>query len=276
MANAAFYQHFPLKQSGFIQNPKPTIEELKQKGYINNQGTVVKKTFYMFYMGDYDSSAWLYSQWKGFWDDKARGAVPIGWAINPSLIERFPLAYDYLFKTLSLNDRLIAGDSGAGYVNPTQFYSPRNPSHLPANPQLWGNRCQAYYGRFNITFTGFIIQGSSGPITTTAEELYVPFSPDGMVLQQGDAPSGKPPTHMVGKTPVFAETDIPRTVDEAVNAIMSQYAPGVTAFKVYRAILISPSFLLQVVNEVNTRSNGNMVVVEPLVLSLLAQTVLAE
>lgn len=52
-------------------------------------------------------------------------AVPLGWAVDPNLKERFPVVFDYIFNSLQPNDRLITGDSGAGYVNPTQLFVPR-------------------------------------------------------------------------------------------------------------------------------------------------------
>lgn len=58
-ANAAFLRFFPLNAT-YTQNPKPTINDLKKLGYIDNQGKVVPKTFIMFYVGDYDSASWLY------------------------------------------------------------------------------------------------------------------------------------------------------------------------------------------------------------------------
>eukprot|EP00731_Ephydatia_muelleri_P010702 Em0005g1288a len=61
MANAAFYQHFPLPVN-MTQNPAPTMQQLMEKGYIDADGKVVPKNYCVFYAGDYDSAAWLYSQ----------------------------------------------------------------------------------------------------------------------------------------------------------------------------------------------------------------------
>ena len=48
------------------------------QGYIDVEGKVVPKTYCMFYAGDYDSAAWLYSQLKSNWDDPNRGKVSTG------------------------------------------------------------------------------------------------------------------------------------------------------------------------------------------------------
>lgn len=50
-----------------------------------------------FYVGDYDSSAWIYSQLLQNYNDSARGGVPLGWAVNPNLKERFPVIFKFLY-----------------------------------------------------------------------------------------------------------------------------------------------------------------------------------
>src|SRR5690554_4735359 len=56
----------------------PTLQSLQQAGYVNQQGQLIPRTYLMFYVGDYDSAAWLYSQLKPKWDDPNRGTVPLG------------------------------------------------------------------------------------------------------------------------------------------------------------------------------------------------------
>ncbi len=43
-SNAAFYQHYNLKPY-YKQNPDPTIQDMKDKGFIDNDGNVAKKNF---------------------------------------------------------------------------------------------------------------------------------------------------------------------------------------------------------------------------------------
>ncbi|GAF92495.1 unnamed protein product, partial [marine sediment metagenome] len=58
MANASFYQHFPLRDR-YPQNPRPTREDLKSRRLIRPDGRVAPRAYVAFYMGDYDSAAWL-------------------------------------------------------------------------------------------------------------------------------------------------------------------------------------------------------------------------
>jgi hypothetical protein len=44
MANAAFYQHFPLA-AHYTQNPPPTRDDLVKKGYLTPDGKVVPQTY---------------------------------------------------------------------------------------------------------------------------------------------------------------------------------------------------------------------------------------
>ena len=46
---------------------------------IDAAGKVKPVPYLAYYAGDYDGSAWLYSQLKQNWDDPRRGQVPIGW-----------------------------------------------------------------------------------------------------------------------------------------------------------------------------------------------------
>lgn len=50
------------------------------------------------------------------WADPQRGRVPIGWTINPALVDMAPAILNYYWRTATPNDELVAGPSGLGYV----------------------------------------------------------------------------------------------------------------------------------------------------------------
>lgn len=77
------------------------------------------------YQGDYDSAAWLASQLPLHWSDPARGQVPLGWGLDPNLAARMPQVFPWVYGSLTANDTVITGDSGAGYLNPTNLYGPQ-------------------------------------------------------------------------------------------------------------------------------------------------------
>jgi hypothetical protein len=268
-SNSAFYMHYPLP-SKFEQNPLPTMDDLKAMGYLTASGDVVPKNYISFYVGDYDSAAWAFNELKGFWDDPNRGAVPLGWAVNPVLAIRFPPIFDYMYSTLRPNDRLTTGDSGAGYVNPTQLLPPRDVSGLPSGRDVWVAHCEKWYTQMDMTFTGFLINGAAGVMTKEAEAMYSSFSPHGGTEQTGYAPDNQG-VHMQNRMPFFQESDIPADVSTAVETILSQDVPGTLQFHVYRSILQSPTYHLNVVNNVHAQSS-NAEFVDPIVLSMLASS----
>ena len=49
MANAAFFQHFPLGKDRFVQNPLPQPADLIKQGLMFENGTVVPYNFAAFY-----------------------------------------------------------------------------------------------------------------------------------------------------------------------------------------------------------------------------------
>lgn len=180
-----------------------------------------------------------------------------------------------MFKTLKPTDRIITGDSGPGYLNPTQLFVPRAFSGLPDGTRAWLKHAAPLYKQFDITFTGFLVNGDSGKMTVQAEQLYaLHLSPDGMVEQTGYSPTGG--VHLVEgtKTPVFQEWDLSDSVDQSVEAIKSFFKPGQVQFQVYRSILKTATYHKQIQQALQAFSS-DIVVVEPLVLSLLAQIYLS-
>jgi hypothetical protein len=57
------------------------------------------------------------------WADANRGRVPIGWTIDPALVDVAPTILDYFHKTSTPNDVLVSGPSGLGYTYPAAWPS---------------------------------------------------------------------------------------------------------------------------------------------------------
>lgn len=184
MANAAFFQHYPLHRH-YTQPGPPTLSQLQAQGYVDSAGRVVPRLYYMFYSGDYDAAAWLYNRFNSTWNDTARGTVPIAWAVDPELALRMAPAFDMIYSQLAASDRVVTGDSGAGYLNPRGLYGDgrKEQSGLPDGRGAWQQHNMGYYRQFDVSFTGFVINGNWGKLTPTDEEVYAGFSPDGIVDQ---------------------------------------------------------------------------------------------
>eukprot|EP00760_Papus_ankaliazontas_P015282 PhM_4_TR16445/c0_g1_i1/m.12405 len=275
MANAAFYHHFPNASNTYKQNPAPTLDDLKKTSLnvlVNSAGQVcANKTYANFYVGDYDSSAWIYSQLYARFDDPARGKVPLGWAIDPMVGRRFPIIYDFMFNHLGLTqmDRVTSGDSGMGYTNPTDLFAPRPVSGLPSGTDVWVRENKKLFAQYDLNYTGFIINGDER-MTPEAEALFCNFSRGGVTEQLYNG--GTQFIAACPETPIFHEIDLSSNVGDAVNTVLSAYRPGY--FLTFRTILQTASYHLQVVEEVAKQGKAQskpVEFVEPLALALLAR-----
>ena len=114
------------------------------------------------------------------WEDKTRGQVPLGWAINPNLSQRFAFGMDYFRKTATRNDTFVAGDSGAGYINPGSLAEPRRFSELPSGVEQWKRHCEKWFSQFDISCVGFIIDGFAPRMTEELFDMYAELAPDGI------------------------------------------------------------------------------------------------
>ncbi len=228
MTNASAYMHYPMKRR-YEQNPRPEPQPLENKTYV------------LVYMGDYDSAAWLSTHIPSVWDDPVRGEFPIAWAFNPNLAARAPYVFDHIYATKSDNDWFIAGDSGAGYLNPNLLTGDRLGSGLPDALDLWVKHNRAWYQRFDYSITGFVINGFHGDMPLRVQEAYAKFSPDGVGMQLGFE---KP---LVDGTPFVRHvSDIyPKRDNLAVTAAeMARFAkPEKPQFLIYRMILQRPETL---------------------------------
>ena len=254
IANASFFQHYPLRSRYPQPNPKPSAVEWKARGLIDADGHVAKKLFVGFYVGDYDSPAWLYKAVPAFFRDPARGKVPLGWAFDPNLADRAPQALVYAYRHATANDFFIAGDSGAGYLNPRSLVE-RPDSGLPDGLDAWQEFCRRQYGFWGMTITGFVIEGSSGVTTQTEYAAYATFSPDGIGTQIEKGPGMR-----VG-VPTCPELDMPDTPEKVARYLAGRAAKrrGQTDFLWARSTLTSPQWYADILRCLREQYPGTAV-----------------
>jgi hypothetical protein len=241
MANASFFMHFPLKDE--YPQRWVTHEQLRQRGYLTEQGCVNfdGRDFIIFYVGDYDSAAWVYQRTLDIWDDANRGKVPLMWCISPMIDRRAPMAMDYMRRTATANDYFAAADNGAGYLNPGMLQEPRAISKLPSGLEAWARHCDVFYRRWDITITGFIIDGYAPGLNQAGLDCYARFSPNGIVPQK------IPPSLLHGNMPVLrADHDINSAPDESVERILDRVARRELPFHWFRNILQRPTWYVEV------------------------------
>jgi hypothetical protein len=179
MANASFHQHYPLEARYPQPNRPPTPAAWEAQGWVTPEGPVANRLFVGHYVGDYDSPAWLYKAVPAFFRDPALGRQPLAWAFNPNLADRAPQALVYARRHATTNDWFVAGNSGAGYLNPRAL-TVRPDSGLPSGLDTWAAHCAPAYERWGLTITGFVLDGSAGASTDLEFAAYARFSPDGL------------------------------------------------------------------------------------------------
>lgn len=241
MANASFFAHFPLKSSYAQPNAKPTEKDWQARGWLEPSGRVAHRFFVAHYVGDYDAPSWLYKSVPKFFQDPARGRVPLGWAFNPNLADRAPQALVYAYRHATTNDYFIAGDSGAGYLNPRGL-TVRPESQLPSGLEAWTRYCETHLGRWGMTITGFMLDGSAGASTDTEFAAYRRFSPDGLGTHFERGPA------MRAGVPTCPERDLPDDVGDALRVIVerARRSAGKPGFLWARSILKSPSWYAEI------------------------------
>jgi hypothetical protein len=235
MANASFYSHEPLKKV-YPQN-KPTLTDLKVKGFIDAAGRVVPKRYVTFYVGDYDSSAWLYQMLPEKWSDPSRGSIPLGWAFNPALAQRFPTGMAYARKKASPNDFFVAGDSGVGYINPGMLEEPRQWSGLASGVAEWVKLNKKLFKQWDLGIIGFVIDGNAPAMSQALRESYARFSPNGVVAQKTPYLS-----HVQGTPFLRMGSDLDRhQIPEGINRVNGIVPRDGLHFAIFRTILWNPS-----------------------------------
>ncbi|GIV15825.1 MAG: hypothetical protein KatS3mg022_1260 [Armatimonadota bacterium] len=268
MANASFFMHYPLEKR-YTQS-HPTLSDLQREGYVLSNGMVAPYSFVAFYVGDYDSSAWFYRMIPRLWSDPARGKVPLAWAFNPNLAHRFPVGMHFVRRNASPCDYFIAGDTGAGYLNPGYLSRPRPHSGLPDGWKAWEAHCQREYSRWDVRITGFIIDGNARGLDERGLDAYARFSPNGIAAQK------IPDLGMHGTMPYLRmRDDLPGVgglqMPHALHLVGSRLTGEKPQFLLFRTILWTPSHHLELKRAIEERYPGTKVVHTGTLFALLKQ-----
>ncbi len=89
--------------------PTPPPPPLQNKIYVG------------FEYSDGDNLQYVEHLMRKLWGGGARGTVPIGWTVSPSMVDAMPGALNYYWSTATDNDELLSGPSGYGYAYPNDW-----------------------------------------------------------------------------------------------------------------------------------------------------------
>jgi len=248
MANASVFMHAPLPAEP-PANPRPTRESLISRGILSPDGGLLPVTYRAHYVGDYDAAAWLYQNLPRLWNDPNRGQLPLAWAFNPNLADRFAFGMRWARERRTDNDFFIAGDSGAGYVNAAALSQPRIHSNLPSGWPAWEAHNQRHFQTWNIDVVGFVLDGFLPVMGPEGFDAYARFSPGGIVLHRPH-PDGRT-TGMHGDLPfVTTRGDLSHDPAAAARFITGDMPrTGLPAFHQYRSILRDPTWYVRLEEE---------------------------
>ena len=266
LANASFWQHFPTKKK-YTQD-WISHKELQKRGLLTADGkvNVAGRNFIIFYVGDYDASAWISQRTPSIWDDPNRGKLPLMWCISPVLAERVPHIMHNFRTTATENDYFASADNGAGYIMPGMLQEPRDLSGLPSGLKVWGKHCKKYYDKWGLSVTGFVIDGQAPGLNEEGLDCYASFSPNGIVPQKTVTAS------LHGNMPVIrADLDI-NDDDPKVAAgriVKRVKERSALPFHWFRNILKQPTWYCEVMDEVKTQDENIVLLDAPAFFELL-------
>ena len=89
--------------------PTPPPPSLQNKIYVG------------FEYSDGDNLQYIEHLMRKLWAGGARGKVPIGWTVSPTMLDAMPGALNYYWSTATPNDELLSGPSGYGYTYPNDW-----------------------------------------------------------------------------------------------------------------------------------------------------------
>ena len=243
IANASFWQHFPLQDR--YPQAWASRKVLQGKGYLDQNGHVdLSKRYILLYVGDYDAASWIYQTTPSLWDDPMRGQVPMMWSVSPILARRAPQVMHYMWTSATQNDYFAAADNGAGYLNPGSLEEPRQISGLPSGMEQWARHCQPWYKQWGITVTGFIIDGYAKGMTADGFSAYATFSPNGIVPQKTPSYLGSVDGMPVLRAGGSAGADDTSEAASIIRNAVKQHTD--CPFYWFRAVLKSPSWYVKV------------------------------
>jgi hypothetical protein len=176
----------------------------------------------------------------------------------------------FVRRNASSLDYFIAGDTGAGYLNPGYLSRPRPHSGLPDGWKAWETHCQREYSRWDIRITGFIIDGNARGLDEQGLDAYARFSAGGIAAQkipERGIHSGMPYLRMRDDLPGVGGLQMPH----ALNIVGSRLTGEKPQFLLFRTILWTPSHHLELKRAIEQNYPGTRVVHTGTLFALLKQ-----
>lgn len=243
MANASIYSKYPASQT-YTQTINKSVKETLPSS------TERGANYLMFFFGDFDASSWFNTAMIKFWNDPARGQIPICWSFALNITKRAPHVAEMMYASATANDYFVAGDNGVGYLNPQGFNNALS-QNVYGNHDTWADYNKKVFERFDIDYLGFLVTNKKPGDQII--ECYKKFT-------QGLASNWVYDGNV--DFPVASSIDF-TNVSNLVSASTPMTVGTKSTFKQIRFILRSPTDLLNIWNELKTYEDYNFKLVDP-------------
>ncbi|GCE16016.1 GxGYxYP domain-containing protein [Tengunoibacter tsumagoiensis] len=91
---------------------------VRQRFFLSSPLRLQRKIYISLFMSDGDNIQIDQHRLVQKWNDPERGRIPLGWTLSPALVDLAPVILNYYRETATINDDLVAGPSGMGYLYP--------------------------------------------------------------------------------------------------------------------------------------------------------------
>ncbi|MGZ6365289.1 MAG: GxGYxYP domain-containing protein [Ktedonobacteraceae bacterium] len=213
--------------------------------HVQNVAVSTPKAYVSFTISDGDNLQYDQHRMATLWRDSTRGSLPIGWTISPSLVQTAPSLAAYYISTVSPNDELLAGPSGAGYMYPSQWPQ----AQLPAFLKTTGELMQA----MKLSIIQVLDSGSSQAfvnpgLQTTYVDVLAPYGVKGILSGSGQTQSS---WKKISGVPVLQNLGLADSVSKTISLIKNASAQYLNVYVM--AWTMTPSDLQQVVQQLGNQ-----------------------
>ena len=207
--------------------------------------SVTPKAYISFTISDGDNLQYNQHRMLALWKDPARGTLPIGWTISPSLVQTAPSLATYYMSTMSTNDELIAVPSGVGYMYPSEWPQ----AQLPAFLNVTGQTMQT----MKLALIEVLDSGSgqafvNPALQTTYVDVLAPFGVKGILSGSSQSQSS---WKKISGVPVLQNLGLGDSVSKTVSLIQNASAKYLNVY--IMAWSMTPTNLQQVVQQLGNQ-----------------------
>ncbi len=182
--------------------------------------------YMLWFVGDYDGTAWMYEFSPVTWDRPGRGLVPFAWDFAGHNATRFPPFFRHVLATRTPRDFFIGADSGPGYGNPGVMDA--------ASRAIWAKGGVNAARRLDASASWIL--NPLDPLDEQHMDAVTPFTGDGILLMSG---GGVQPPTIVDHAPVLQLHNLGGSGVDGISSwiVGATTVPSNASFTAMRAVL---------------------------------------